>query len=259
MNGEPLTAEHGFPLRVIAPGWAGDSWVKWLRNVEVLDHDFEGFWMKTAYRHPTHPVPAGSAVDAKDLVPVEDLNVKSVIARPSGWARPGLVTVAGVAWSNAAAVTKVEVSTDEGKTWAAAKLPGRATKYGFRRWSYDWRAEEGQHTLIARATNAAGQTQPLSQEWNPSGYLWNVAQPQTVTVAKSAPPAVPGPADQVAGDKPAGYTACLGCHDEHMMRQQHLTREQWDREIGKMTGWGAQLKPAERSTILDYLAAHFRQ
>jgi sulfite oxidase len=255
MNGAPLTAEHGFPLRVIAPGWAGDSWVKWLQNIEVLDHDFDGFWMKSAYRHPVHPVPAGTAVDAKDMVPVEDLNVKSVIAHPDNWAMPGVVKVAGVAWSNAAPVTKVEVSTDSGKTWAPAQLRGNATRYGFRRWTFDWRAEEGTHALIARATNAAGQTQPLEQEWNPAGYLWNVAQPRQVTVGKSAPAVA---ADPIQGEQPPGYAACLTCHDEHMMKQQRLTREQWDREIGKMTGWGAKLDPAQRTGILDYLAALYK-
>ena len=91
MNGQPLPVQHGFPLRLIAPGWAGDSWVKWLQHIEVLDHEFEGFWIKTAYRHPTHPVPPGAAVDQAEMVPVTDLNVKSVIATPAGWAKPGAV------------------------------------------------------------------------------------------------------------------------------------------------------------------------
>jgi DMSO/TMAO reductase YedYZ molybdopterin-dependent catalytic subunit len=258
MNGEPLTPEHGFPLRVIAPGWAGDSWVKWLQHIEILDHDFDGFWMKTAYRHPKGPVAPGTAVDAKDMVPVEDLNVKSMIATPGEWAMPGLVAVQGVAWSNASPVTKLDVSTDGGSSWAPAKLRGRPTRYGFRRWSYGWRAEEGVHALIARATNAAGQTQPLQQEWNPSGYLWNVAQPRSVLVSKTAP-AVPASATLSGQPPPDAYKACLGCHDEHMMQQQRLTRDQWDREIGKMTGWGARLNPEQRNAVLDYLSGRFRQ
>ena len=100
MNGQPLPMEHGFPLRVVAPGWAGDSWVKWLQHIEVLDHEFEGFWMKSAYRHPTHPVAPGTAVDLSEMVPVTDLGVKSVIAAPTGWKRPspGLVRIQGTAW-----------------------------------------------------------------------------------------------------------------------------------------------------------------
>jgi sulfite oxidase len=253
MNGKPLTPEHGFPLRVVAPGWAGDSWVKWLQRITLLDHEFEGFWMKTAYRHPNHPVAAGATVDPKDMIPVTDLNIKSVIAHPGAWVKPGVVSVQGVAWSNASPVTSVEVSADSGKTWAAAKLLGSGTKYGFRRWSYSWKAMEGTQTLISRATNAAGQAQPMQQEWNPSGYLWNVAQPQNVLVSKSAPPAAVAPAAAEI-PVPEGYqAACLGCHDDHMMRQQRLTRAQWDREVTKMTGWGAEVKPEHREGILSYL------
>src|SRR5260370_40049544 len=122
MNGQPLPIEHGYPLRLIVPGWAGDSWVKWLQHIEVLDHEFEGFWMKTAYRHPAHPVAPGATVDPKDMIPVTDLNVKSVIAHPGEGVRPGMVTVQGVAWSNASPVTKAEVSVDAGRTWQSAKL-----------------------------------------------------------------------------------------------------------------------------------------
>lgn len=260
MNGKPLTAQHGFPLRVIAPGWAGDSWVKWLQHIEVLDHEFEGFWMKTAYRHPSHPVAAGAVVDAKDMVPVTDLNVKSVIAHPVNWVRPGMVAVQGVAWSNASPVTKVEVSVDAGATWVPAKLNGTGTKYGFRKWSFAWKAAAGQHGLISRATNAAGQTQPLQQEWNPSGYLWNVAQVRPVSVSAKAPAAPAGGAMAAPSEPvPEGYkAACFGCHDEQMMRPQRLTRAQWDREVTKMTGWGAEVKAEQRSGILDYLEAHFK-
>jgi hypothetical protein len=262
MNGRPLTAQHGFPVRVIASGWAGDSWVKWLQHIEVLDHEFDGFWMKTAYRHPTHPVPPGTAVDPKDMAPVTDLNVKSMIAKPSGWAMPGLVMVQGVAWSNASLVTKVEISADSGNSWQPASILGKATKYGFRRWTYNWKAEEGQRTLISRATNAAGQTQPLQEEWNPNGYLWNVAQPRSIVIAKVRPPAPPvaGASGQTPPDiAPESYkTSCFGCHDDHMMRQQRLTRAQWDREVTKMTGWGAGVKPENRDALLDYLSSSFK-
>ncbi len=257
MNGRPLTSAHGFPLRVIAPGWASDSWVKWLQHIEVLDHEFDGFWMKTAYRHPPNHVPPGTAVDPKDMVPVTDLNVKSVIATPVDWSMPGVVTVQGVAWSNASPVTKVELSVDSGSSWKPAILIGKATQYGFRRWTYKWNAEEGQHTLISRATNAAGQQQPLQEEWNPNGYLWNVAQPRSVVVASVRPPA-PAAAPVPEQPLPEAYkAACFACHDEHMMRQQRLTRPQWDREVTKMSGWGAPVKPEQRDSILDYLSSEF--
>jgi DMSO/TMAO reductase YedYZ molybdopterin-dependent catalytic subunit len=257
MNGQTLPVQHGFPLRVMVPGWAGDSWVKWLQHIEVLDHEFDGFWMKSAYRHPYQAVAPGSAVDAAEMVPVTDLNVKSVIAAPAGWAMPGSVRIHGAAWSNSSPVNKVDVSTDGGQTWKPAKQSGQQTQYGWRLWQFDWKATEGTHRLIARATNMAGQSQPLEQQWNPSGYLWNVAQPVEVTVSRQAQAgAVDVPSPEIAA--PERYrSACFGCHDEHMMVQQHLTREQWDREINKMTGWGAPIQPQDREAILDYLVKRF--
>ena len=187
MNGKPLTADHGFPLRVIAPGWASDSWVKWLTRIELLDHDFDGFWMTTAYRHPAQHVAPGTAVDPKDMIPVTDLNVKSVIANPVEWAAPGVIAVQGVAWSNTSPVAKVEISADAGKTWSPANLTGKPTKYGFRKFTFTWKAAEGKYTLMSRATNEAGQSQPLEPEWNPNGYLYNAAQPMPVTISKTRP------------------------------------------------------------------------
>jgi len=256
MNGQPLTAEHGFPLRVIAPGWAGDSWVKWLRSIEAIDHEFDGFWMKTAYRHPAGHVEPGATVDPKDMMPVTDLSVKSVIAGPESFPKAGAVTITGMAWSNASPVTKVEVSADNGANWSIAKLGGTPTKYGFRKWTYRWQAKEGVHTMLSRATNAAGETQPLRAEWNPSGYLYNATQPMSIYVGVSVPSK---PAAMKPSDGPAAYrAACFSCHDDGMMRQQRLTRQQWDREVTKMTGWGADVKAEDRNTLLDYLSANFK-
>lgn len=257
MNGKPLTIEHGFPLRLIAPGWAGDSWVKWLRHIEVLDHEFDGFWMKTAYRHPPGHVEPGAAVDPAAMVSVTDLAVKSVIATPHGSIKPGPVSIRGTAWSNTSPVTRVDVSVDAGKSWQAAKLGKDQSRYAWRLWELSWKAGQGEQTLIARATNAAGQVQPLSQEWNPNGYLWNVAQPVTIQVANEAP--APRLAQQVMVRPPGYDAACLTCHDESMMRQQRLTRAQWEREVNKMTGWGAKIKPEDREALLQYLSNNFKQ
>jgi sulfite oxidase len=259
MNGRPLTEEHGFPLRVIASGWAGDSWVKWLTRIELLDHDFDGFWMKTAYRHPPKHIAPGTAVDPKDMIPVTDLNVKSVIAHPGEWAAPGLVAVQGVAWSNTSPVSKVEVSADGGKTWSDAKFAGKFTKYGFRKWTFAWKAAEGQYTLMSRATNERGEAQPLEPEWNPNGYLYNAAQPIPVTISKTRPATTTALPEAESQPEPEGYKAsCFVCHDDHMMRPQHLTRAQWDREVTKMTGWGASVRPEQRNSLLDYLAARYK-
>jgi len=259
MNGKPLTADHGFPLRVIAPGWASDSWVKWLTRIELLDHDFDGFWMKTAYRHPAQHVAPGTAVDPKDMIPVTNLNVKSIIAHPGEWAAPGVITVQGVAWSNTSPVSKVEISADAGKTWSAANFTGKPTKYGFRKFAWAWKAGEGQYTMMSRATNEAGQSQPLEPEWNPNGYLYNATQPMPVTISKTRPTLVAAAPETAAQPEPEGYkAACFGCHDDHMMRQQRLTRAQWDREVTKMSGWGAPVSPEQRNGLLDYLSVRYK-
>lgn len=258
MNGAPLPAEHGFPLRLMAPGWAGDSWVKWLRHVEVLDHEFDGFWMKTAYRHPPGHVEPGATVDPAAMIPVADLNVKSVIATPGDWTKPGPTRIGGTAWSNSSPVTRVDVSVDGGQTWKQAKLGKEHSQYAWRLWELDWKAQEGKYTLISRATNAAGQTQPLTEEWNPNGYLWNTAQRVEIQVTSN-----PDGSDVVLPAPPShppGYdAACMICHDESMMRQQHLTPAQWDREVNKMTGWGAKMTPGQREAILKYLSDNFKQ
>ncbi|MBZ5610771.1 MAG: molybdopterin-dependent oxidoreductase [Acidobacteriia bacterium] len=261
MNGEELPQEHGFPLRVIAPGWASDSWVKWLTHAEVLDHEFEGFWMKTAYRHPKGPVQPGATVDPSEMIPVTDLNVKSVIATPAaGSIKSGRVRISGAAWSNGSPVTRVDVSANGGETWKAARLAKDRSRYAWRLWSYDWTASDGKYTLMARATNSAGQSQPLEQAWNPSGYLWNAVERVEVEVSGKEIISLYTDEPAAAQQQPQGYqAACLTCHDEGMMRQQHLTPAQWDREVNKMTGWGAKIKPEDREAILKYLSDSFSQ
>lgn len=262
LNGKPIPMDHGFPLRLIVPGWAGDSWVKWVRHIEVLDHEFDGFWMKTAYRHPPNPVPPGTAVPPDQMVPVTDLPIKSVIATPGGnWIPPGRTKISGAAWSNGAAITGVDVSTDGGKTWQPSKLGRDRAKYAWRLWSMDWKpSAEGSYMLLARAKDDAGNVQPLQQQWNPSGYLWNVATPKEVIVSRTEHP--PASSDSVmpsADSQPPGYkAACLPCHGEDIIRMQRLTPAQWDREVTKMVNWGAEIKPEHKEGILSYLKSNFK-
>lgn len=267
MNGETLPVEHGFPLRVIVPGWAGDSWIKWVTSISVLDREHDGFWMARAYRHPGRAVQPGTAIPPEQMQPVTSLRVKSVIAEPRDdqafiTVAPGnALTIRGAAWSgDAGPVTRVDVSVDEGRSWSRATMPGnQRTDYGWRLWSYRWTPRrEGDHAILVRARDAAGNTQPLAQEWNPSGYLWNVVPRVSVRVASE-----PGRKDGLVGgvtDPPAPAalkSSCLACHDEDLIRQQRLTRAQWDAEINKMTGWGAKVSDQDRSALLDYFVARY--
>ena len=262
MNGEPLPMAHGFPLRVVAPGWAGDCWVKWLQGIQVLDKEFDGFWMKSAYRRPEYPVRPGEAVDAAKMKPVASLRVKSVIATPLDGASlaPGQKTkIAGAAWAgDQGPVSAVDVSVDGGRTWRAAALAGQPSRYGWRLWEYSWTPpHDGFFNLMARARTMSGDIQPLTQEWNPSGYQWNVVHRVGVAVGSPAPAAGP-PTNAAEESQPDGFkTTCLVCHQEDMIRQQRLTRAQWNREVDKMAGWGADAKPDQREAILNYLVSRF--
>src|SRR5438132_8719526 len=134
MNGETLPFKHGFPLRAVVPGWAGDSWIKWVTSVRVLNEDFRGFWMKNAYLHPGKPVAPGTLVPPEAMTPVTSLRVKSIITSPANGVRVSIgqrILVRGAAWSgDAGAVTGVDVSTDQGRTWKPARLTGQATPFG---------------------------------------------------------------------------------------------------------------------------------
>jgi len=259
MNGQPLTPSHGFPIRVIVPGWAGDNWVKWLTNIEVRDKEFDGFFMKTAYRHPVRSIAPGATVDPADMTPVTLLRPKSVIVSPVE--RQSLTesatTIRGAAWSGESPVKRVEVSVDSGRKWRPAKLGGEQAKYGWRLWEADWvPPARGSYVIMSRATDEAGDTQPLVQDWNPSGYLWNVVPQVRVEVGNSA--SLPAEvAASVPELPPTVKTTCIGCHAEDMIAGQRLSRVQWERELDKMTRWGAPVAPDNRETIIEFLLSHF--
>ena len=259
MNGRTLPVKHGFPLRVVAPGWASDSWTKWVTTVRVLNKESDNFWMKSAYRHPGKPVPPGTAVPPDQMKPVTSLRVKSVIATPLMGATiaPGVATtISGVAWSgDAGPIAAVDVSVDGGRTWHAAKLGRDQSQFGWRQWELAWTPQrEAYYTIMARARDGAGDTQPFNQEWNPSGYGWNVVPRVAVNVTQQPAPEPVITQAPTPPQAPASYrTACLTCHGNDVVEQQRLTRAQWDREINKMTGWGAPVKSEDREAILNYL------
>jgi len=177
MNGAPLRIEHGFPARALAPGWLGAASVKWLIEIRVMDREFDGNFMKPGYRFPTRPVPPGGEISPEETAVITGLPVKSVIARPgdgSHW-KLGPVRISGAAWAGENEVTRVDISTDEGKTWKPAKFGPEKAKYAWRLWEYAWKpGKAGSYVVMSRATDSAGRRQPAEPAWNPSGYLWNV-------------------------------------------------------------------------------------
>lgn len=246
MNGQPLPVAHGAPLRVVVPGWGGDCWTKWLTGIQVIDHEFEGFFMKTGYRHPGKGVPPGSTVDPAQMKPIESVRVKSVIATPKDniIMPQGTSRVAGAAWSGEVPLDKVEVSIDGGRSWVAARFTSSNGRWGWQTWDYAWNATPGTYKIMSRATDAKGYSQPMEQEWNPSGYLWNVIQ----TVRAEVVPLTS-----------ASYrSSCLGCHNEDLIRGQKLTRAQWEKEVEKMMRWGSQVPTDQKASLVDYLSARFK-
>jgi DMSO/TMAO reductase YedYZ molybdopterin-dependent catalytic subunit len=187
MNGSALTKHHGFPARALVPGWIGAASCKWLTEIKVLEAEFAGNFMSPAYRLPNHPISPSDTVKPEDTHPVTALTVKSVIAGPSDGASlktGGVVVVHGAAWAGEAEVAKVEISTDSGSTWNAAKLGHEQAHYAWRLWNYEWKAgKSGDYTILSRATDSQGRTQPASPVWNPSGYLYNAVDQVKIHVA----------------------------------------------------------------------------
>jgi DMSO/TMAO reductase YedYZ molybdopterin-dependent catalytic subunit len=177
MNGAALTKHHGFPARALVPGWIGAASCKWLTEINVLDKEFDGNFMSPGYRMPNQPVKPGELVKVEDTHPATALNVKSLIASPVDGAsvKSRAMQVQGVAWAGEADIAKVEVSTDSGATWQPAQLGKGQSPYAWRLWSYPWNVPKpGAYTIMSRATDTQGRTQPDSVQWNPSGYLINV-------------------------------------------------------------------------------------
>ena len=175
MNGKPLPQAHGAPFRLIVPGWSGNHWMKWLRHVQPQAAEAEGFYQATGYRVPKGPTRPGEAVKPEGTTPATTFPIKSVIARPGegGVVKPGRAEIVGVAFSGEAAIAKVEVSLDGGKSWQPAQLEGEP---GVGRWQVfklAFQAKPGELRAVARALVVKGVAQPESAAWNPSGYFWN--------------------------------------------------------------------------------------
>jgi sulfane dehydrogenase subunit SoxC len=182
VNGQPLPPQHGFPLRLVVPGWYGMTHVKWLRSIEVVAEPFLGWQQHLAYRLRASEDDEGS--------PVTRMLPRSLMVPPGipdflnrdRYLAPGLCRLTGRAWSGFGPIERVEVSVDGAETWADAELEEPMSDYGWRGWSYGWTAQLGEHELCCRATDAAGNTQPAAADWNLEGYCNNAVQRVRVLV-----------------------------------------------------------------------------
>jgi DMSO/TMAO reductase YedYZ molybdopterin-dependent catalytic subunit len=181
MNGAPLPPQHGFPLRLVVPGWYGMASVKWLDRIEVLAAPFQGYQQAANYHYREKPGGAGT--------PVTTMRVKSLMAPPGipDWysrqrlVEAGPVELMGRAWSGAGEpIARMEVAIDG--RWSEASLDPPLDKYAWRGWRFQWDASPGTHVLACRATDRAGNTQPLEPPWDNAGFGNNALHRIAVTV-----------------------------------------------------------------------------
>ena len=182
MNGEPLQPQHGYPLRLIVPGWYGMTSVKWLDRIELIREPFAGYQTAHQYRY---------AKDADDPgEPMTLMKVRALMIPPgipdfmtrTRLVEAGTVTLTGRAWAGRLGVSRVEISVDGGSTWSETQLEEHVSKYAWRGWSFAWDAVPGRHTLCVRATDSEENVQPVDQPWNFQGMGNNTVQRVDVVV-----------------------------------------------------------------------------
>ena len=181
MGNAELPANHGFPLRAVVPGWYGMASVKWLTRIVVTDRPFNGYFQSLDY----------SIYERRQglvtVVPLAEMQVKSVIVSPTPMQRIAPNTphrVHGAAWTGESEITRVEISSDGGRTWAQARLLENARAHCWRMWEFPWRtpAQAGRVTLMARATDARGNAQPMQRDTDRRNYMINHVLPVEVDV-----------------------------------------------------------------------------
>jgi sulfane dehydrogenase subunit SoxC len=172
-NDQPLLQAHGFPLRLVVPTWYGMASVKWLKSITVIDHPFEGVEQKLVYR---------LTFSASDLGrPVQQKSVRAAMLPPGypdllsryRFASRGRQVLEGKAWSGHGPIVKVEVSTDDRRSWRSARLDPPVSAFSWTPWTFVWDTTPGEYVLSCRATDAAGNTQPLEPFWNLQGMAQN--------------------------------------------------------------------------------------
>jgi sulfane dehydrogenase subunit SoxC len=192
VNGQPLPPQHGFPLRLVVPGWYGMTHVKWLRSITVVNRPFRGYQQEPAY----HVTSSWDEVGE----PVTRMLPRSLMVPPgipdflprTRQLGPGQCILEGRAWSGRGRIVRVEVSVDGGGSWADAELGGDGGDFAWQSWRYVWDVHQaGEYELCCRATDAATNVQPLIAEWNAHGVCNNEVQRIKVVVGDQLVPVQP--------------------------------------------------------------------
>src|SRR5438034_3056735 len=181
MNGSELPPPNGFPVRAIVPGWYAMASIKWLQRIIVTDQPFTGYYQTIDYAYWNR------RAEVAELTPLTEMQIKAEIAKPAeGETVPAnsSVRVHGAAWTSDGEITKVELSTDGGSTWNETNLMGQPKPNAWRLWEFNWQTPSapGNQTLIARATDSLGRTQPVLRDPDRGTYMINHLLPITVEV-----------------------------------------------------------------------------
>ncbi|MFH5926382.1 sulfite oxidase [Roseomonas xinghualingensis] len=189
MNGQPLTLLHGAPLRIVAPGFPGSAWQKWIHRITLRDREHDGAKMTGYdYRLPSRPLRPGEVPPASEMAVMEDMPVKSLIVSPAsgGSLQAGRPTeITGFAWSGHVPLAGLELSMDAGRSWRPVPLRPPASRFAWVPFSLSWTpGDTGETTILSRARDARGGIQPVDDApWNPKGYANNRCHRVTVMVA----------------------------------------------------------------------------
>jgi sulfane dehydrogenase subunit SoxC len=183
MNGETLPPDHGFPLRAVVPGWIGCNSIKWLgriivssRKIWVTNNTSDYVLIGPEWPRRNHSPAEGA--------PLTTQSIKSALALP--WPAslaPGRQRLRGIASSPQGPISQVQWNVDAATEWQPALLSSPALPYSWTWFEFDWDAIPGEHILRVRATDAAGNAQPLTVPFNEKGYLLNLVLPHPVRVA----------------------------------------------------------------------------
>jgi sulfane dehydrogenase subunit SoxC len=175
-NGEPLRPEQGYPLRLVVPGWEGPSSVKWLRHIKVVDQPY-----MTWNESMNHSIPRPD-LGGKSRWYHFQMALKSVITRPSGGLTlpgKGFYEITGLAWSGAGLISKVEVSTDGGRSWKEAKLQTPVLPKAHTRFNLDWVWDGEEAVIQSRCTDETGEVQPTLAELHKNWGITDSASQKT--------------------------------------------------------------------------------
>ena len=190
MNGAALPHLNGFPVRIIVPGWTATYWMKKVVGIQALNQPLKSFWMNTAYRIPKGKFPIVDrfvSQESETTTPITEMVVNSLITNIVDGQRFGSgapIVVKGLAWDGGHGLSRVEVSVDEGNTWRRAELGADLGRFSFRSWEFACKpAQKGRLTVMARASNTLGSTQPYELIFNAPGYHNNVIQKVAIEIA----------------------------------------------------------------------------